>query len=72
MLTWKSGGSGACLFPELEEHNSACLLRSSKRSNKSCRSAAKHPPLRTPSPRKASKHPSKNCIQHSILTYKQN
>lgn len=72
MLPWKSGGSGACLFPELEEHNSAFLLCSSRRSNKSCRSAPKHPPLRTPSPRRTSKHPSKNCTQHSTLTYKQN
>jgi hypothetical protein len=72
MLTWKSGGSGACLFPELEEHNSACLLRSARRNNRSCLSAAKHPPLSSPSPRRTSKHPSKNCTQQSTLTCKQN
>jgi hypothetical protein len=72
MLTWKSGGSGACLFPGPEEHDSACLLRSTRRNNKSCRSEAKHPPLSTPSSCRAPKHPSKNCTQHSTLTWKQN
>lgn len=67
MLTWKSGGGGACLFPDLE-HSWACLLRSTKRNNKSCRSGAKHPPPSAPSALRTCKHLSRNCIKYSTLT----